>query len=565
MGWHIKNWNIQKLIKSLLYLLLFVVLVGYIVVPLFNTALQAFQTTDGYSWANFIEYLHNPNNITVIRNTLVLGICSVFTCGILGTALAAYVTFLCSKWKKLIHFLLLTPMMIPGVIIVVAFVQMYGESGMAVKLFENIFHIADNDYTFTGFFAILLVITYTQYVYFYMNVFVALKQLDWSTVEAAKSLGAGKLKILKDVIWPTIAPAVITSTIITFASGVSAFSAPNLIGGGYKVLSTQIVRAKANNHMEIASVQVLILFIISLIVMLSLRAYEGKHRIAQSSRPAPIPKSNGKVHKTPFSILCGFFAFVQILMIVLPILNIIYLSFMSTQSIMTSIFPTDFTWDNYASIFGNTRTFKPLFTSVKMTLQAILAGLILTVPISYLGKKEKHSLGNRGVKILMMLPWCMPASVIAINLINAFNKPNIFAGNQILIGGYAILPIAYIIISLPLLLSSNDVAIGGFDLTLEDAAKSLGASLYHRFKDIILPSITPGIIAGALLVFVRTIGEYTMSALLYGVHNRPISISMITNMQEYKVGISMAYSVIVIVLNFVVLNIVFKLDKNRFM
>ena len=56
----------------------------------------------------------------------------------------------------------------------------------------------------------------------------------------------------------------LSSAIVTFASGISAFSAPNLIGGGYKVLSTQIVRSKANNHMEMASVQVIVLFLISL-------------------------------------------------------------------------------------------------------------------------------------------------------------------------------------------------------------------------------------------------------------------------------------------------------------
>ena len=51
------------------------------------------------------------------------------------------------------------------------------------------------------------------------------------------------------------------------------FSAPNLIGGGYKVLSTQIVRSKANNHMEMASVQVIVLFLISLAVMMTIQYF----------------------------------------------------------------------------------------------------------------------------------------------------------------------------------------------------------------------------------------------------------------------------------------------------
>lgn len=116
-------------------------------------------------------------------------------------------------------------------------------------------------------------VAYTQYVYFYLNVYVALKYVDYSTVEAAKGMGASKLRVFFDVIWPVITPAVITSTIITFASGISSFSAPNLIGGGFKVLSTQIVRSKANNHMDIASVQVITLLLMGILFMILLQYY----------------------------------------------------------------------------------------------------------------------------------------------------------------------------------------------------------------------------------------------------------------------------------------------------
>ena len=164
-----------------------------------------------------------------------------------------------------------------------------------------------------------------------------------------------------------------------------------------------------------------------------------------------------------------------------------------------------------------------------------------------------------------MLPWSMPASVIAINLINSFNQKNIFAFNESLIGGFYILPIAYTISALPLLFSSNEVAISSVNLGLEEASRSLGAGSIKTFWKIIIPNMMPGIMAGGILVFIRTIGEYTMSALLYGVYNRPISISIVTNMQEFNIGVSLAYGVIVIGICYIALGIVFKLDKKKFM
>ena len=73
----------------------------------------------------------------------------------------------------------------------------------------------------------------------------------------------------------------------------------------------------------------------------------------------------------------------------------------------------------------------------------------------------------------------------------------------------------------------------------------------------------PGVLAGAILAFVRTMGEYTMSALLYGVHNRPIAVSIVTTMQEYHIGVSMAYGALVIALCCALLFAILRLDAAR--
>ncbi|MBO6163612.1 MAG: iron ABC transporter permease [Lachnospiraceae bacterium] len=537
-------------------------LLGYILLPFVRTVLEALRAGDGYGLLNFHEFFSNPNQWTVAKNTILLGVSMVVTCGAIGILLALYMTFLCGRFKKLIHILLLSPMMVPGVITVIAFIQLYGESGVVTKAIQYALQLPSAPFVFQGYGAILFVITYTQYVYFYLNVYVALKYMDYAAIEAARSLGASWLQIFRDVIWPVIRPAVFTSVIITFASGVSAFSAPNLIGGGFKVLSTQIVRSKANNHMEMASVQVVVLFAISVTVMLLVRFYSRRFGSIAADRSQPaVPEG---MRRGWLAVLGRIVVLIQILLILLPIAAIIYLSFISTSSIMQDIFPHSFTLENYLTIFRKKRVLKPLINSLQMSVMAVAAGLVLTVPSAYLIVRR----GGRAEGILrfaLMLPSAMPASLVAINLINAFNQKSLFAFGQVLIGGYYIIPIAYVITALPMLLSSNEVAIQGLHPNLEEASRSLGADMGNTFARIILPNIAPGIMAGGILIFIRMIGEYTMSALLYGVHNRPISISIITNMQEYNVGISLAYGVIVILICYLSLALIFRLDDRRFL
>ena len=281
--------------KLIWYGILAFFIVGYIVLPFGYTFLQALKTEDGYGFQVFQEFISNENHRITVKNTVLLGVLSVFTCGAIGIMLAMYMTFLCDKGKKVIHILLLSPMMIPGVIIVISFIQLYGESGIVTKAIQYLLGLPNSPFQFQGLGAILFVITFTQYVYFYLNIYVALKYVDYSTIEAARSMGASWFKVFKDVIWPVIMPAVLTSVIVTFASGASAFSAPNLIGGGFKVLSTQIVRSKAYNNMALASVQVVALFIICIAVMLLIQYYSKRYGVHTSTRSTLVIQKKGKI------------------------------------------------------------------------------------------------------------------------------------------------------------------------------------------------------------------------------------------------------------------------------
>jgi iron(III) transport system permease protein len=53
------------------------------------------------------------------------------------------------------------------------------------------------------------------------------------------------------------------------------------------------------------------------------------------------------------------------------------------------------------------------------------------------------------------------------------------------------------------------------------------------------------------LVFIRSLGEYTISAFLYTAANRPISIAMVNSMFEFEIGLAMAYGSLVLIMTVV--------------
>ncbi|MEF9955235.1 MAG: iron ABC transporter permease, partial [Clostridium sp.] len=188
------------------------------------------------------------------------------------------------------------------------------------------------------------------------------------------------------LIFPTMLPAILSSSIITFISGISSFSAPNLIGGNYKVLSTQIMYSKINNYMNIASMQVVLLMLMGISVMLLIRYYERKFAVERNLKATVFEPF--KIKNPVLSCLYQLALWSLIILIILPIIATIVLSFVDSSSLMVDMFPNKFTLDNYKKIFTKRRVWKPFINSISMTSIAVAAGLLITVPIAYLSVKK---------------------------------------------------------------------------------------------------------------------------------------------------------------------------------
>lgn len=535
----------SRIVPGFGFLALLWVLVGYILYPALTTLWKSLSVDHGTGIGRYVEFFTSSSSLQVLQNTLLLGVLTVVLCAAVGIGLAFLVHYFECPHRELLDKLLLLPVMMPGIIIVFAFVQLYGESGLVTKTLESLLGLEKTPYSFSGLPGILFVHVYTQYVYFYLTVSLAIKQIDASVIESARVLGASRAKVFRSVILPFTTPAIITAAAVTFMTGIGSFAAPSIIGGGYKVLTTQILLSKANNYMETAAVQVVVLTTISMGFFMVLRWYEKKKLFISSVKGVPFQPIRIRTRRLRWC--ASGIKLVLVLLILLPFVTIIVLSFVDSGSWMVSIYPQRFTLENFAAIFSKARKFAPFMNSINMSIMAALFCLVVAVPASWIIEKTRNRL--RGlVDFLVVLPWAMPASAIAINIITANSTPSVFSFNMVLVGAYVLLPLGYFIKSLPIVVRITHISFQGLNSTLLEASKSLGASGCRTFCKVTLPILYPGLLAGFLYVFVRSIGEYTVSAFLYTASNKPISIAMVNAIFEYDIGLAMAYGTVLIAL-----------------
>ena len=543
--------NAKSFINKLIYLGLIYLGITFVVYPIGNIFRISLLSSDGnLSLSQYIAFFSTPVMITALKNTITVGILTVLTCMLVGVFMAFYTQYYKTRFAKLINIILLTPFVLPGVIIVIAFIQLYSEMGIINQALKLLFNLEKPPIKFFGINGIIFVHTFTQYIYFYINTKIALRFLDYSAVESARSLGASKFQVFKDIIFPHLKPAILTSAFMTFATGVSSFSAPYLIGSGYRMMSTQILQSKMNNQMQMASVQVVLLMGISVITMLLYNFYSKQNIVAKNTRNINMKKV--VIKNKSLSLAMNLCAYLIILFIITPIVGIVVLSFADSSSWMMKIFPDEFTLENYKRIFLQKRILSPVKNSIQMSLIAAGGASLIAIISSYLFIKDKGFL-SRVLNFLIIIPMAIPASTLGVNLITAFNKKHILLFNSSLVGTYSILPIAYVIATITLVSRSTYTAFTNYNPEYDFASRNLGASNNQTFRWIFIPIVSSGIISGFSLAFMRSLGEYTISALLYGVHNKPLSIAMVNALHDFDIGISMAYGGIIILLGTVFL------------
>ena len=212
----------------------------------------------------------------------------------------------------------------------------------------------------------------------------------------------------------------------------------------------------------------------------------------------------------------------SILLILLPLLYILFLSFCKNDSYGGIIY--DFTLSNYLEIFDITYL-KILFKSCAVGIITTLLCICISYPFALILRGKNTKIQNLMTK-LVMVPFLTNSLIrtygwivllrkngvineglISLNIINV--PLNLMYNNLGIIIGmtYTLLPFMI----LPLCSSVFKI-----DESLIEAAKDLGATRFQIFKNIIVPETISGVFNGSLMVFIPAIGYFFISDILGG-------------------------------------------------
>ena len=499
---------------------------SFLVFPNVNLILNVFIKDGEFTLSAVSKILSSARALKSLKNSFILACAAVVTVNITGVLIVLFTEYFDIKGARLLKLGFMSTLIYGGVVLVTGYKFVYGETGIATKVLLNIFPNMDPAW-FVGFWAVLFIITFSGTSNHMMFLTNSLRSIDYHTIEAAKNMGASQMKILFQIVLPTLKPTIFAVTILTFLSALSTMSGPLIVGGPDFQTINPMIKTFANmmTSRDIAALLAIILGLAtSVLLVISQRIEKKGNFISVSKTKAKLVKQ--KIENPVLNVIAHIVAYFMFVIYMLPILNVLVFSFTDGLTITTGeIRPDSFTLANYRKLFQSPAAYKPYVVSTVYAIIAAVVVVIVALVAARLITKAKHKL-DKMLEPLVLIPWLLPSTMIALGMMMTYDEPRWNIGNKVLVATPLIMLIAYIIVKIPFSYRMVRAAFMGLDGNLEEAAQVMGAKPFYTMRKVILPIIMPVVLSVVVMNFISLLSEYDLSVFLYHPSYRPLGIEI---------------------------------------
>jgi putative spermidine/putrescine transport system permease protein len=238
--------------------------------------------------------------------------------------------------------------------------------------------------------------------------------------------------------------------------------------------------------------------------------------------------------------------------LVLPTLVAIPVSFTEVRSF--SFPPRGFSAEWYENFFSDSRWAGALTNSLIVGgLTALVATTLGT--LAALGLDRSRFRGRGVVGAIVLTPAIVPVILLGLGIYATFLRWH-------LVGTITGLVMAHSVIATPLVIRSVSASLSRHDRTLERAAATLGATPLATLRQVTIPSILPGVLAGALFAFITSFDEIVLSLFLTSPELQTLPVLMFNAVTQVLDPTVAAASSLILVLTTVLILLGLRLNER---
>jgi len=443
--------------------------------------------------ANAADLLFRSRTATVVVNSfLMTG--TVTAVSVLLAVPMAYLTVRTDlPFRRFFTVALALPLVVPSYLGAFAFVSAFSPRGEFQTLLAPLgIESIPSIYGFEG---AAFVITLYTYPYVFITTRAALKSLDTTLVDAARTLEHTRWEAFKRVTWPQIRPAVAAGALLVALYALSDFGTPQIMR--YDVF-TRVIYVEFNSFgqgQNMAALLSLQLVAVTAFILAVESRVRGGARIDTEGGYAGGDKASVRLGRWRWvaAAACALVAGVA-LVVPLAILGL-WVVRGSTNAVNYSV-----------DLVGMS------VNSIGVSAAAALVAALAALPVAYLAARRDSWLTNLFERATYV-GYAVPGVVLGLALVFLGSQYGGALYRQGLIA-FPLLVFAYVVRFLPQAVGSTRAGFLQVSPALPEAARTLGRSPLSTFRSVTLPLVAPGLLAGAALVFLTTMKELPATLLL---------------------------------------------------
>lgn len=498
------------------------------------------------------EVLRQPSTLSALKHSLVTAGFGTLVSVVLGSAFAFLVALTDLRAKAALVFCLMIPMMIPPQITALSWTQIMGPSSVLLKTLGMAPPLGSPQplYSAQG---IILLLGIQHMSIIFLTLRAGLRAIPQEVVEAARISGARGLRTWWQVVMPLTLPSLAAGTAITFVTALGNFGIPAMLGipAGYATLPTLVYQKLAGMGTSVlAEVSILAMLIGAVAVtgILTQRFFQSRQRVylvGATSRPLAIPLGAARlpVEVLLWALVCTI--------LVLPMFGLLATSLVPAYGVPLRLDTVTLqAWTEV--LLRQPVTTRAFANSFGLAIGAAVVLMLLCLPLAWLMERNPTRL-SRLFDSLLDLPYALPGVVLSIAMILLLIK--LPFTDATLYGTIWIIFLAYLARFFAVMFRPVQASLKQLDPAMGEAAQSVGASLFQRLRDVIVPLSAPAAAAGAILVFLTAFNELTVSALLWssGTETLGVVIFNLDDSGETAMASALAMTIVLVVMALMVL------------
>ncbi len=527
----------------------------FVVYPLVRLLGEAVTDDAGRVTGEFLaQFATDPFYRKALGNSLWVAGGTMVGCLVLGLVAAFLLVRYDFPGRELWSYLTVLPIVMPPLVGIMGLVFVLGRAGTVNVVLMDYFGLARPVNFLYGWHGVLLAMVLHYFPLVTLNVVDALTKVDASLEEAAEAMGSRGLRRVWDITLPLLTPGLVSGATLVFILSFADFATP-LVVGIQDLLAAQaylnIVQFVDRRLFRMGLVVGALMSVMAIgFLLVARRAVAMREYAVVSYRTVERQPLRGL-----WRVLApGFFASVLGLAF-LPHLGLLLAAFGKAWSLTP--FPTRFTLEHFDQVLHLT----PTYVVNSLRWGAVAVALILVLGVSIGWMLARTSLPGRGlVDSLVTLVLALPGTAVGIAYLRAFHTPLL---GITLTRSWFVMPLVLAVRRMPYTVRATFASLLTVHPAMEESAASVGASTLRIFRDISLPLIWRGVVAGALFSLLFALQEAAATILLVLPGWETITVGIFTFYTSGTFGQAAALGVVLVVLSGAILYAIYRLTGAR--